>query len=88
MILRVLGLPGGGIGLAATVQQLQAGQIGLALLTGLASIGVVVLAIFAKFFSELFNKVLDLIEERLEETTDSLAEWIVAQLESTLVRFW
>ena len=87
MILRVLGIPGG-IGVAATVQQLQAGQIGLALLTGLASIGGVVLAIFAKFFSELFNKVLDLIEERLEETTDSLAEWIVAQLESALVRFW
>ncbi|MEO0459092.1 MAG: NACHT domain-containing protein, partial [Cyanobacteria bacterium P01_A01_bin.114] len=87
MILRVLGIPGG-LGVAATVQQLQAGQIGLALLTGLASIGGGVLAIFAKFFSELFNKVLDLIEERLEETTDSLAEWIVAQLESALVRFW
>jgi len=86
-ILRVLGIPGG-IGVAATVQQLQAGQIGWAVLTGLASVGVVALAVFAKFFSELFNKVLDRIEERLEETTDPLAEWIVAQLESALVRFW
>ncbi|WP_204139460.1 SUMF1/EgtB/PvdO family nonheme iron enzyme [Halomicronema sp. CCY15110] len=87
MILRVLGIPGG-VGIVATIQFLRSGQWGLALLTGLASIGVTVLAIFAKFFADLTNKVLDRIEERLEESTDSLAEWIVAQLESALVRFW
>ncbi|MEM6840139.1 MAG: NACHT domain-containing protein [Cyanobacteria bacterium P01_C01_bin.120] len=87
MILRVLGIPGG-LGIAGTIQLLRSGQWGLALLTGFASIGVTVLAIFAKFFADLSNKVLDRIEERLEETTDSLAEWIVAQLESALVRFW
>jgi predicted NACHT family NTPase len=86
-ILRILGIPGG-IGVAVTVQQLRAGQWGLALLTGLASIGVVFLALFAKFFSELVNKVLDRIEERLEETTDPLANWIVAQLEGALVKLW
>ena len=87
-ILRVLGLPSGGLGIAVTLQQLKSGQVSLALLTGLASIGVMALVIFAKFFSELLNKVLDRIEERLEETTDPLAKWIVAQLEGALVSFW
>ncbi|MEM1293368.1 MAG: SUMF1/EgtB/PvdO family nonheme iron enzyme [Cyanobacteria bacterium P01_H01_bin.162] len=86
-ILRVLGIPGG-LGIAGTIQLLRSGQWGLALLAGFASIGVTVLAIFARFFAGLTNKLLDRIEERLEETTDSLAEWIVAQLESAVVRFW
>lgn len=86
-ILRVLGIPGG-VGLVVTIQQISSGQLGLAVITGLASIGVTALAIFAKFFSELVNKVLDRIEERLEETTDPLANWIVAQLESALINFY
>ncbi|WP_008310137.1 SUMF1/EgtB/PvdO family nonheme iron enzyme [Leptolyngbya sp. PCC 6406] len=86
-ILRILGLPGG-LGLAFAIHQLRSGQLGLALLTGLASFGVTIIALFAKFFSELGNKILDRIEERLEETTDSLAEWVVVQLESALVRLW
>ncbi len=86
-ILRFLGLPGG-VGVALAVHQLRSGQVGLAMLTGLASLGVVLMALFAKFVSELVNKVLDRIEIRLEETTDTLADWIVSQLESALVRLW
>ena len=65
-----------------------AGQPVLGAVACIASIGVLTIAIAAKFFSELLDKVLDRIEERLEQRTDSLADWIVAQLEEGIVGLW
>lgn len=87
--LQWLGFPGGGLGLAATIRWFfYSGQPVLGIAACVASIGVLAIAIAAKFFSELLDKVLDRIEERLEQRTDSLADWIVAQLEEGIVGLW
>ena len=87
-ILKRLGLPSGGIGVVATIGLLQAGQPLAAVLTGLATVGVVALAIAAKFFSDLGTRVLDRIEARLERWVDPLADWLVGQLEQSVVGLW
>ena len=87
--LQWLGFPGGGLGLAATIHWFfQSGQPVLGVIACVASIGVLTIAIAAKFFSELLDKVLDRIDERLEQRSDSLADWIVAQLEEGFVGLW
>ncbi len=87
-VLRWVGLPSGGLGFAATIALLRSGQFGLALLTGTASVGVVVLALAAKFVASVINKVLDRLDQRLETSSDSLADWIVAQVEAAVVALW
>ena len=87
-VLRVLGLPAGGIGLAPTIMLLKDGQWLLGAVTGFASVGVIVLAVTYTFLVELLNRVLDKIEQRLKTTTDPLATWIVAQLEAAAISFW
>ena len=52
-ILQLLGYPGCGLGIVATIGLFKAGQPFLAIFTGFASIGVVFLAIAAKFLSTL-----------------------------------
>ncbi|MBT9317617.1 hypothetical protein [Leptothoe spongobia] len=87
-ILQLLGLSTGSIGLAPTILLLKQGQWGLAVLVGLASIGVIVLALAYKFLTDLINRILDRIEEKLDASSDSLAAWIVAQLETAAINFW
>ncbi|MEM9218576.1 MAG: SUMF1/EgtB/PvdO family nonheme iron enzyme [Cyanobacteria bacterium P01_F01_bin.150] len=85
--LRLLGGTGL-IGVRPTLQRIQEGEWLLAALTGFASIGVIVLALMAKWVAGVIEEVIDRIDQRVEESTDSLAEWIVAQLETAVVRLW
>ena len=83
------GLGGTGvIGVRPTLKLLQEGEWFLAAVTGFISIGVIVLALMAKWAAGVIEEVIDRIDQRVEDSTDSLAEWIVAQLEAAIVGVW
>lgn len=79
-----LGYPTGGLGIAATVGFLKAGEPIAAIITGLASFGVLLLAIA----SNLLNTFLDKFEEKSEEKFERLATWVVEKLEDYVVKTW
>lgn len=87
-ILRFLGFPSAGFGMFKTVRLLVEGDVKNAAIIGSLSIAVIIIAIAAKFVSELSNSVLDKIEEKLEDKTEPLATWIVNGLENWLLKFW
>ncbi|ELS04375.1 hypothetical protein Xen7305DRAFT_00041060 [Xenococcus sp. PCC 7305] len=84
-IVQILGFPSSGIGIVATVNQIKEGELKTAAIMGFVTFSVTIIAIAAKFISELFNSVLDKIEEKLEDKTEHLATWIVNSLENL---FW
>jgi hypothetical protein len=88
LLMQLLGYPTGGLGITATITLLKAGQPVWAIITALASIGIIFLAIAAKFFSDLFNQILDKIEEKLEDKVEPLATWVVEGLEDYVVKSW
>lgn len=87
-LMQWLGYPTGSLGIARTIDLLKTGQPWLAIITALASLGLIFLAIFAKIVSDLFNQVLDRIEEKLEEKVEPLANYIVEGLENYVVKSW
>ena len=64
------------------------GDLKNAAIIGIVTFSVTIIAIAAKFISELYNSVLDKIEEKLEDTTEPLANWIVNSLENLLLKLW
>ena len=84
-IVQILGFPSSGLGIAKTVSLLREGEFNNAILIGTLTIAVILIAVAAKFISELFNLVLDIIEERLEDKTKPLATWIVDEVENKIV---
>ncbi|MDJ0731438.1 MAG: GUN4 domain-containing protein [Crocosphaera sp.] len=83
-----LGYPLGGLGIPATIILFKTGQPFSAIITASASIGITLLAIAAKWLSDLFNTILDKIEEKLEEKVDPLATWVVESLNDFVLRIW
>ena len=87
-IIKYLGLSGSSIGISGTVGLLVAGNPKAASVAGLLTIAVMLLAITYKFASGVTNRVLDLIEEELENIEEPLARWIVNQLKVFVVGLW
>lgn len=87
-LLKYLGFPSSGIGVATTFNFIRLGQWDKAALSGLLTVSVTLLAIGGKFVSEVINQVLDKIEARLEQLVDPLADWIVTQLETFIICQW
>ncbi|MDJ0903998.1 MAG: SUMF1/EgtB/PvdO family nonheme iron enzyme [Xenococcus sp. MO_188.B8] len=78
-IIKYLGLGGTGIGISAIVGFLVKGQFKAAAVSALLTVGVTILAIAYKFASGVTNRVLDKIEEELDNLQEPLATWIVNQ---------
>ena len=87
-ILKLAGLPSGGVGIAVTINFLRNGQWIEASVSGLVSIAVIFLAIGGKFAKNVINLVFDKVETRLEQKTDTLADLIVNWLENFAIQFW
>ena len=87
-LLSYFGYPGSGIGLAATINFLKNGQWREAIISVVITIFLLFLAIGSKFIKNLISKILDKIEERLEQHEDKFAEYIVNQLETSIVKSW
>ncbi len=88
LILQCLGFSGTGLGAVFIIKLLVQGDVTNAAIIGLLTFFATILAIAAKFLSELYNSVLDKIEEKLEDKTEPLATWIVNSLENCLVKIW
>ena len=87
-ILQWVGYPSSGFGIAGIAHFIKNDESGKALLVALLTVSVIFIAIAAKFVSELFNSVLDKIEVKLEDKTETLATWIVNSLENWLLKIW
>ena len=87
-IIKYLGLGGTGIGISAIVGFLVKGQFKAAALSALLTVAVTGLAIAYKFVSGVTNRVLDQIEEELENIEEPIAQWIVNQPKRFLTWLW
>ena len=87
-IIKYLGLSGTGIGISGIVGLLVNGQFKAAVVLGFFTIGVTLMAYAYKFVSGVTNRVLDKIEEELENLEEPLAEWIVNQPKRFLTWWW
>ncbi|MFM7440007.1 MAG: hypothetical protein ACKO2V_15660, partial [Snowella sp.] len=87
-IIKYLGLSGSGLGLFKTITLFASGNIQAAILSALLTIAVTVVAIAYKFFSELINRVLDLIEEDLDKIKEPLAQGIFKQIKASIIGMW
>ncbi|MEO1005804.1 MAG: hypothetical protein AAFW67_08130, partial [Cyanobacteria bacterium J06638_38] len=70
--MQILGFSSTGLGIVVTLQLFISGDVKNAAIIGFLTFTVTILAIAAKFISELFNSVLDQIEIRLENKTEPL----------------
>ena len=87
-ITKYLGLGGTGIGISAIVGFLVKGQFKAAAVSALLTVAVTGLAIAYKFVSGVTNRVLDQIEEELENIEEPIAQWIVNQPKRFLTWLW
>ncbi|MDJ0597026.1 MAG: NACHT domain-containing protein, partial [Pleurocapsa sp. MO_226.B13] len=87
-VIKYLGLSGTGIGISGIIGLLVKGQFKAATLLGLFTIAVTLLAIAYKFVSGVTNRVLDLIEEELENLEEPVATWIVNQPKRFVIWLW
>ncbi len=91
-IIKYLGLAGTGIGITIgipeTISLLGSGKFIAAAFSGLLTIAVTGLAIAYKFVSGVTNRVLDKIEEELENVEEPLATWIVNQPKRFFTWLW
>ena len=87
-IIKYSGLGGTGLGISAIVGFLVRGQFKAAAVSALLTVAVTGLAIAYKFVSGVTNRVLDKIEEELENLEEPLAQWIVNQPKRFVVSLW
>ena len=87
-VIKYLGLSGTGIGISGIIGLLVKGQFKAAVVLGLFTIAVTLLAIAYKFVSGVTNRVLDKIEEELENLEEPLAKWIVNQPKRFFTWLW
>ncbi|MDJ0797909.1 MAG: SUMF1/EgtB/PvdO family nonheme iron enzyme [Calothrix sp. MO_167.B12] len=85
---KYLGLSGSGLGLSGTVAALMARKWEIALASAMLTIALIIVAIAYKFVSGVTNRVLDKIEEELENAEEPLATWIVKGLKTFVIDFW
>lgn len=88
IILRFIGFPSSGLGIAVIVKLLLASDFKNAAIIGILTCSVTLIAIAANWLAELSNSVLDKIEAKLADTTEPLANWIVNSLEGLLLKSW
>ena len=87
-IIPYLGLSGIPIGGSAVWFFLSNGQTKEAIISAVVTVGLSLLVIAGKFIKDVWNKVLNKIEIRLEQITDPFAAWIVDQLENFVTKLW
>ncbi len=87
-LIKYLGLSGSILGVPGTLAFLKAGNWQAALASGMLTIAVTIVAITYKFVSGVTNRVLDKIEEELENAEEPLATWIVKGLKIFVIDFW
>lgn len=87
-LLKTLAFSSFSFGIVATYKLLIDGDIQNALIIGFLTLTVAMVGISANFISELSFSILEKIEERLEETSEPLATWIVDRLENLVLNFW
>ena len=87
-LLQILGFPSSGVGIAATIHFLGSGDLQQAAIAGGLTVGVTVLAVAGKFVSGVISRILDKIEEELENLEEPLANWIVVQLKKSALNLW
>ena len=86
--LKLLGFPTSTGGIAGTIILIKAGNYQLAAVTSLVSVVAILLAVGGNFVSRVSNRVLDKIEEELENLEEPLANWIVNQPKRFLTWLW
>ncbi|ELS03724.1 ABC-type cobalt transport system, ATPase component [Xenococcus sp. PCC 7305] len=87
-IIRYGGFAGTGIGSAAIFGFLSQGQIEAAAISALLTVVVTGFAIAYKFLSGVTNRVLDKIEEELDNLEEPIAQWIVNQPKRVFTWAW
>ncbi len=87
-ITKYLGLGGTGLGISAIVGFVINGQLKAAAVSALLTVAVTGLAIAYKFVSGVTNRVLDKIEEELENIEEPIAQWIVNQPKRFFTWLW
>ena len=87
-IVKYLGFSGIGVGLPATIKLLLEGKLREAIAIGLISIIITFMAIAHGFVARLTNKILDKIEEELENREEPIANWVVNQSKTLLIKGW
>ncbi len=87
-IVQYLGLSGTVIGIPGTIGLLVAGQIQAAFVSGLLTVGVTLAAIAYRFVSNVTNRVLDKIDEELDNLEEPIANWIINQSKIFLIKTW
>ncbi|MGK7897970.1 MAG: NACHT domain-containing protein, partial [Xenococcus sp. (in: cyanobacteria)] len=87
-ITKYLGLSGTGIGISAIVGFIIRGQLKAAGISALLTVAITGLVIAYKFVSGVTNRVLDKIEEELENIEEPIAQWIVNQPKRFLTWLW
>ena len=87
-IMKWFGYPSGSFGIVGTIHLWKTGEHTLAIVTAFASVGLIFLAMFANFVCDVFNRVVEKIEDKLEEKAEPLASYIVEGLEDYVVKGW
>jgi len=87
-IVKYLGFSGIGVGLPATIKLLLEGKLREAIAIGLISIIITFMAIAHGFVARLTNKILDKIEEELENREEPIANWVVNQSKTLFIKVW
>jgi formylglycine-generating enzyme required for sulfatase activity/energy-coupling factor transporter ATP-binding protein EcfA2 len=87
-VIKLLGIGGSGIGISAIVGLVMSGQPSAIFLPVVVTIASTFIAIAYKFISNVTNHVLDKIEEELDALEEPLANWIVKQLKTSIIKLW
>ncbi len=87
-VIKYLGLSGTGIGIPGTISLLVSGQFKAAAVSGLFTIAAILLTISYKFVARETNRVLEKIEEELENLEEPLAKSIVNQPKRFFTWLW
>lgn len=87
-VIKYLGLSATGIGIFGIIGFLVKGQFQAAAILGFLTVGVTVLLIAYKYISGVINRVLDKIEEKLENTEEPLVTLIFKGLKTSVINFW
>ena len=87
-VIKSFGFAGTPIGIPATIALFMSGHPQAAAISLGLTILATTCAIAYKFLSGVTNRVLDLIEEELENKEEPTAQWIVTQLKTGVVKGW
>ncbi len=87
-IIQYLGLSVSGIGSVAIIGFIANGQFLEAIISTVVTVTITFLAIGGKFLKDLWERILNRIEDKLAAKVDILADWIVNELENLVIKLW